>query len=581
MGIFNHSNFNKDDIDDLMALTTFNWESYSSAIWEKSFQEYSGELGWKVITAEDINYSGKTGGYNQFYGENLLLATSEVSVLGKYDNDGKLTSIGLSYWGTGTAHDAEDWTSNFLMDMLTNVGVALSYQGSADGYIFAAFNDLLTKVSEFAQANGLSGKDIIVTGLSMGGMSVNSMASASSMGHWKGFYEDSVYVSLSSPTQNRLDDKVLNIGLENDPIFRVLDGDSISPDSFNVHDKPQESCTNNIVAFNDHYIKNDILSLLNLVAWQGGHNPKWYMNAINAISKSIYYDITDKNSTVITAQLSDKLRETTWVEDLNYKALPHEGPTFILGSDKADLIAGGKGMDYLEGFAGDDVFRDAGGFNVIDGGAGYDLFDLQGEISKTSIAKISNGILAIKGADGGITLLHDVEAIKETYWFLWDNYLTYEVTNEGLTLDGKLSLTYANSVHASTEQSGEIFAPENGGFYVDQTSWLVGSAQDTVMHGSRSSDVFVCQSGDDVIYTNGGDDTILLTGNDIGNKTVYGFGQDDKLAFMANTQTTANGSYLDYLSECENGVQFTCDAGSITLVGVTLDQLHESQFVLA
>ncbi|QHM77734.1 Lipase [Mixta theicola] len=584
MAIFDYQN--KNDIaliNDALTLNAYSTELAGFTL-DTSFQQRAAESGWKVLSAQDLSYSGSFDQHNIFNGETLFYWSAQVNVFGKYNDAGDLVSIGVCYWGTGDVKGVPGEQLNTMTDSLHDILIALESEFS-ETYVSNAFGNLLSCVARLATENGLSGKDVIFSGMSLGGMAVNSTAMASANNAWDGFYEDSSYIAISSPVQNTYDDKVLNIGCENDPVYRALEGTSINfPGTFFEHDKPLDTCVNNLVIFNDYYGSEDftILSIAGQTwgAW-AGHDAVNYIEGLQSILNSLTYQITNRDSTVIVSRMSDEMREKTWVTDLNRFAEPHEGPTFIFGSDKADLIAGGKGMDYLEGFAGDDSFRDAGGFNLIDGGAGYDLFDLQGEISKTSIAQLADGILAIKGADGGITLLHDVEAIKETYWFLWDNYLTYEVTNEGLTLDGKLSLTYANTVHASTERSGEIFAPENGGFYVDQTSWLVGSAQDTVMHGSHSSDVFICQQGDDIIYTNGGDDIILLTGNDIGNKTVYGFGQDDKLAFMVNAQTTANGNYLDYLSQCEDGVQFTCDAGSVTLVGVTLDQLHESQFVLA
>lgn len=549
---------------------------------DTGFQQAAEETGWKILNGNDIGFDGLSGSHDEFYGEVLALLTSQVNILGKYDHNGKLTGIGINFWGTGGASDDEFGWLHLLLDGAVDIGVALGESGISNGYILTAFNKLLTRVAEFAEENGLTGHDVIVTGHSMGGMGVNSMASASNLGSWGGFYEDAAYVATASPTQNQLDDKVLNLGLENDPVYRVLEGDDLVSESLVVHDKPLPTCANNLVAFNDYYTENDFYSLLNLGGWANGHGMEWYINAFETLLKSNFYHFTDLNSTIITAQLSDEKRETTWVKDLNYNAQPHDGPTFILGSEKADLIEGGKGMDYLEGFGGNDIFRDAGGFNVIDGGAGHDLFDLQGEISKTSIAHLGGGTLAIKGADGGVTIMNNVEAIKETYWFLFqDKYITYDVTSEGLAVNGNVALNYANAVYGSEQHSSEIFAPENGGFYTNHTSWLVGTGQDTTMHGSTSSDVFVCREGNDTIYTHGGDDTILFASENIGHNTVYGFGKDDKLAFMGSKEITANGNYLDYLSQGDDGVLFSYEGGSVTLVGLTLDQVHESQFVLA
>ncbi|MGD8108533.1 hypothetical protein ACQE32_18095 [Pantoea sp. FN0302] len=146
-----------------------------------------------------------------------------------------------------------------------------------------------------------------------------------------------------------------------------------------------------------------------------------------------------------------------------------------------------------------------------------------------------------KGADGGVSVLYGVEAIKETYWN-WFEYkdLTYSVTSNGLALDGKHALDYADAVHG--DQSG---------------------------------------SGNDIMYANGGNDTVMFAGDSVGDNVIYRFDQDDKLVILGNKEINANGNYLDYLSECDDGLLFTCGDSSISLVGLTLDQVHESQFVLA
>jgi Ca2+-binding RTX toxin-like protein len=581
MSIFNYRDFDEKSLmRDVNVML-----SYIDGIFdgnETGYPQRAEQTGWTVLSGEDIGFDGLSGAYNEFYGEVLALLTSQVNIFGKYDNSGNLTSLGVYFWGTGGAADDQDLLLHIIGDGLVDIGVALGDSGISNDYIPTAFDSLLTRLAEFAQENGLTGRDVLISGHSMGGMGVNSMASASSLGAWNGFYEDSAYVATASPTQNQLDDKVLNVGLENDPVYRVLEGDDITADTLVVHDKPLDTCVNNLVAFNDYYTGNHFYSLLNINGWVNGHDIAWYTSAIDTLMKSNFYNFIDINSTVITAQLSDEMRETTWVEDLNYNALPHEGPTFILGTEQADLIAGGSGIDYLEGFAGNDTFRDAGGFNIVAGGNGYDLFDLQSEISKTSVAQMSDGLVFIKGADGGVTMLQNVEAIKETYWswFAWHD-ITYEVTSNGLEVDGNVALAYADSVHADVYGASEIFAPENGGFYTNHTSWLFSYQGDTIMHGSSSSDVFVSGQGNDVLYSNGGDDIFMFAGDHFGSNVIYGFDQNDKITIMANEQITANDNYLDYLTECDDGLLFTCGDSSVSLVGLSVDQLHENQFVLA
>ena len=583
MGIFDYKQQeNKSLINDALILNAYSTELSGFSLGE-SYEEMAGKAGWKLLNAETLGYSGSCDQHDIFNGENPFYWSSQVNVFGKYDAAGALVSIGVCYWGTGDVIDSPTASENTLTDTIHDLLIVVD--GFAENYVKNAFGDLLSRVADFARENGLAGEDVLFSGMSLGGMAVNSTAMASANNAWDGFYEDANYIAISSPVQNTYDDKVLNIGCENDPVYRALEGISINfPDSFLAHDKPLETCVNNLVMFNDFYAANDF-TLFSIAGqmwgtW-AGHDAADYVEGLRIALNSSFYDTTHKDSTVIVSRMSDEMRETTWVEDLNRFAQPHEGPTFILGSEKADLIAGGSGIDYLEGFGGDDIFRDAGGFNIIMGGEGYDRLELGGEISKTSIAQ-AGGITFIKGADGGITLLQDVEVIQETYWnwFEFKN-INYSVTSNGLEVDGKVALGYANAVHADATGNSEIFAPENGGFYHNATSWLFSYAGDAVMHGSHSDDVFVSGIGDDVMYANGGQDIFLFASEHFGDNTIYQFGHDDKLAILGNKTINANGNYLDYLSECDEGLLFTCGDSSITLVGLTLDQVHESQFVLA
>ncbi|WP_277761076.1 hypothetical protein [Pseudomonas sp. A34-9] len=160
---------------------------------------------------------------------------------------GKLVSIGISFRGTGVGGTLTDHVG----DHLSNVATAF-LKDYPKNYVKDGFDDLLHKVALYAQSKGLSGSDVTVTGHSQGGTGVNSLA-ALSADHWDGFYKNSNYVALASPTQS-LGNQVVNIGYENDPVFRALDGSSYSKNlTLGVHDKPQVMATNNIVNFNDHY----------------------------------------------------------------------------------------------------------------------------------------------------------------------------------------------------------------------------------------------------------------------------------------------------------------------------------------
>ena len=216
---------------------------------------------------------------------------------------------------------------------------------------------------------------------------------------------------------------MLNIGYENDPVFRALDGSSFNLSSVGVHDAAKASATDNIVSFNDHYASTawNVLpfSILNIPTWIS-HLPTAYGDGMNRVLASTFYDLTSKDSTIIVANLSDPARANTWVQDLNRNAEPHKGSTFIIGSDGNDLIQGGQGNDYLEGRAGNDTFRDGGGYNILLGGHGNNVLDLQQSVKNLDFANDGAGNLYIRDAHGGISITRDIGSIvtKEP-GFLW------------------------------------------------------------------------------------------------------------------------------------------------------------------
>ena len=78
--------------------------------------------------------------------------------------------------------------------------------GNLLGNVLLVAGNLLDDVVAFAKANGLSGKDVLVSGHSLGGLAVNSMADLSG-GKWGGFFADSNYIAYASPTQSSTDKK--------------------------------------------------------------------------------------------------------------------------------------------------------------------------------------------------------------------------------------------------------------------------------------------------------------------------------------------------------------------------------------
>ena len=216
---------------------------------EKAALDAVQAAGWTPISASTLGYNGKVDARGTFFGEKIAYGTAQVEVLGKYDDAGKLLEIGIGF--RGTSGPRESLITDSIGDVISDLLAAFGPKHYAQNYAGEAFGNLLKNIADYASAQGLSGKDVVVSGHSLGGLAVNSMADLSDS-KWSGFYKDSNYVAYASPTQSA-GDKVLNVGYENDPVFRALDGSSFTLSSLGVHDKPHESSTDNIVSFNDHY----------------------------------------------------------------------------------------------------------------------------------------------------------------------------------------------------------------------------------------------------------------------------------------------------------------------------------------
>ncbi|RMM49988.1 polyurethane esterase [Pseudomonas corrugata] len=536
---------------------------------EKLALEAVQKAGWTPISASQLGYTGKVDGRGTFFGEKTGYTTAQVEILGKYDADGHLQEIGVSF--RGTSGPRENLITDSIGDVINDLMAALGPKDYAKNYAGEAFGNLLADVAKFAQAHGLTGKDVLVSGHSLGGLAVNSMADLSA-DKWSGFYNSANYIAYASPTQSGTD-KVLNIGYENDPVFRALDGSTFNLASVGVHDAQQESATNNIVSFNDHYASTawNVLpfSILNIPTWIS-HLPTGYGDGMGRIMGSAFYDLTGKDSTIIVANLSDPARGNTWVQDLNRNAEAHTGSTFIIGSDQADLIQGGQGNDYLEGRAGNDTFRDGGGYNVILGGQGTNCLQLQQSIKDFSFAHDGAGTLYMGDAHGGISITRDIGTLVSrepgSLWGMLKDEVSHSVTANGLVTAGNLT-AYASSVNGSAADD-TLMARATG-------DWLFGLDGNDQLVGGVGNDTFVGGSGNDVMQSGGGSDTFIFSGV-FGQDRISGYDGGDKLVFLGIQGAGAGYDYSQHLSQVGADTLLTVGDNSVTLVGVGLGQVGDN-----
>lgn len=541
---------------------------------EKAALDAVQKAGWTPITASQLGYGGKVDVRGTFFGEKAGYTSAQVEILGKYDTQGHLTEIGIAFRGTSGPREIQ--ISDSIGDVINDLMAALGPKDYAKNYTGEAFGSLLKDVAVFATANGLSGKDVLVSGHSLGGLAVNSLADLSG-DHWNGFYKDSNYIAYASPTQSSTD-KVLNIGYENDPVFRALDGSTFNLASVGVHDAHQDSATNNIVSFNDHYASAawNVLpfSILNVPTWIS-HLPTGYGDGMTRVLESKFYDLTSKDSTIIVANLSDPARSNTWVQDLNRNAETHKGSTFIIGSNGDDLIQGGKGNDYLEGGNGNDTFRDAGGYNILLGGKGSNTLDLQQSVKNFDFANDGAGTLYVRDANGGISITRDIGSLtsKEPgfLWGLLKDDVTHSVTDKGL-LAGNVLTQYESSVKG--DAGDNVLTAHAAG------DWLFGLDGNDHLIGGKGNDVFVGGAGNDLMESGGGSNTFLFSGH-FGNDQILGYQSSDKLVFLGVDGVGQNYDVRDYAKAVGADTVLSFGNDSVTLVGVGLDHLASSGVVIA
>lgn len=539
---------------------------------EKLAREAVEKAGWSPISAQQLGYAGKVDQRGTFFGEKPGYDSAQVEILGKYDADGQLTAIGIGF--RGTSGPRESLISDSIGDAISDLLAAIGPADYAKNYTGNAFDSLLGKVAAFAGSQGLAGKDVLVSGHSLGGLAVNSLADLSG-NHWSGFYRDASYIAFASPTQSTVTSNVLNIGYENDPVFRALNGSDFSLSSLGVHDANQASATNNIVSFNDHYasVAWNLMpfSIANVSTWVT-HLPSGYESGMNRILDSAFYDLTHKDSTIVVANLSNPARENNWVQDLNRNAEKHTGTTLIIGSEGNDLIQGGRGNDFLEGRDGNDSFRDSGGYNIILGGKGVNTLDLQQSLNRVDVVNDGQGTLYVRDNHGGITLARDISLLvsDEPGWLGLSKAVSHRVADDGLWA-GNSRTDYTHSVNAGPGDS-TLKAGDHG-------DWLLGQGGNDHLLGSAGNDVFIGGAGDDLLESVGGSNTFVFSGH-FGNDTLLGYQPADRLVFLG-VEGGHEADYRAHASVSGNDTVLSFGSDSVTLVGVGLASLVGSDIVIA
>ena len=222
----------------------------------------------------------------------------------------------------------------------------LHYPELVSGTYINHFQPLLNAVA----LNAPEGTHFYFTGASLGGGATNEMANIAGS-QFGGEFSSATFVAFASPNISAANG-ILNLGFENDPIYKALDGYANFPSSLD-----------NLVLASSQYMQGN---------YDGLHPPDEYAHnaalssaALTQLQSSVFFDQMNPDSVVIFDEFSGV------VQDI----MPGRENTgaFYLGQNVADMIVGRNGDDHIEGFAGDDTLVGGAGNDVLEGGANDDV----------------------------------------------------------------------------------------------------------------------------------------------------------------------------------------------------------------
>jgi Ca2+-binding RTX toxin-like protein len=340
--------------------------------------------------------------------------------------------------------------------------IIVSFRGTDSQQDFAYYPELLfgTYIDRFQPllvaiaGPTFADKHFYFTGASLGGGAVNQMADIASS-EYAGRFAAAQFVAFASPIISNANG-ILNVGFENDPIYKSLE---------NYSDEP--SSLDNLVLATAQYMAGN---------YDGRHPLDYYAHSSIALDVfarlqgSAFYDYMSPDSVVIFDAYSGAVSDVT----------PGRGSigAFYLGEAVADQIIGRAGIDFIEGFGGDDTLDGGGSADIMAGGPGNDTYVVD-----------NAGDVVIENANEGNDTVYSAAHLR----------LTANVEN--LVLQGGADLQgYGNAL------SNVLYG--NAGNNI-----LNGDAGADAMYGGAGDDVyFVDDAGDQAIENaNEGNDVVFST----------------------------------------------------------------------
>jgi Ca2+-binding RTX toxin-like protein len=246
------------------------------------------------------------------------------------------------------------------------------------GLFFGTYINLFDPLLSAVANNTPDGSTYAFTGASLGGGATNLMAEIAPFAYG-GVFANAQFVAFASP--NITDDSgILNIGAENDPIYKLING----YDDFN-------SSLDNLVVGAPQYMAGNYDGYHPLDAY-AHESADIALDALTRVENSVFYDYMSPDSVVIIDASPDAVQDIT---------PGREGTgVFYIGENNDDIIYGRAGPDYLEGFDGNDGLGGQDGNDAIAGGNGND--SLQGDAGTDFLTGDAGGDTLDGGADNDV-----------------------------------------------------------------------------------------------------------------------------------------------------------------------------------
>lgn len=544
--------------------------------------------GWRNISPSELGLGGdRLDLLGNYKGETPLIPNilaGQARVLGKFDDQGNLLKTAISFAGTSNATDA------------------IEFPAMLNGSYIDQFDYLLDALAGYVGDNGLEGSDVYVTGYSLGAGATNNMHAKKDTA-WDGFYADSQYLGVAVPVISEGDD-ILNFGFENDVVHRVAGNGSynqVVQSVFTGNDKQYDNSTDNVVLFDDLYAlptwPNGIFSLADLSDWYA-HFGGVFVNPVEVIGSSAFYEVIEQDSAVIIANLSEFSRANTWVEDKRTMTSDHyQDPSFVLGTAKADKIGDGPSDDFLQGFGGNDTFRVGRGFDTVHGGDGLDVVEMNGGPGGYHFIRLEDGTIFAQAKSGfqGVDEFIEVERAKFAGLNLLGIKLfqsTVSFLEDGLKMGGK-TLSYADHEEGT---AGDDMMTGNGGvdrlFGLEGDDTIEAGANHDLLHGGAGNDTLFGGAGMDILMGGFGDDVLYGgtqndtldggTGSDIFDFTDAVFHHDTIIDFDVhqNGKDVLRFSSTDF-ADADAVIAAAHQSGAHTVINVGPDTVTLEFFKLA